>query len=94
MGVSGGYKGFSASLKVDVMKFKQSMKKGSSLSSDKTVLTAGGGDLPEPIKVRLMPIYKAVHIDFFRNLKAPGLSNCNFRHVACGTEKQECQDDT
>lgn len=54
------------------------MKEGSSLSKEKTVLTAGGADMPEPIKVKLMPMYKAIHIDFFNNLKNPALLGCSF----------------
>ena len=45
--------------------------------SDKTVLTAGGSDLPEPISVRLIPMYKAVHYDFFKHLKNSRLSRCD-----------------
>ena len=77
VGVSGGYEGFSASLKVDVNTFKQSIDEGSKFMSDKTVLTSGGSDLPEPIRVQLMPIYKAIHYDFFKHLKNPSLSGCD-----------------
>ena len=77
VGVSGGYGGFSASLKVDVNTFKQSIDEGSTFMSDKTVLTSGGSDLPEPIRVQLMPIYKAIHYDFFKHPKNPRLSGCD-----------------
>ena len=46
--------------------------------SDKTILTAGGSDLPEPIRVQLMPMYKAVQYDFFKHLKKPLLLGCDF----------------
>ena len=49
--------------------------------SDKTVLTAGGSDLPEPIRVRLIPMYKAVHYDFFKHLKKFSLVGMRFRSV-------------
>ena len=75
--MSGGYGGYSASLKVDVNTFKQSIDEGSKFMSDKTILTAGGSDLPEPIRVRLIPMYKAVHYDFFKHLKNPRLSGCD-----------------
>ena len=77
VGGSGGYGGYSASLKVDVNIFKQSINEGSKFMSDKTVLTAGGSNLPEPIRVRLIPMYKAVHYDFFKHLKNSRLSGCD-----------------
>ena len=77
MGVSGGFGGFSASLQVDVSTFKESINEGSEFMSDKTILTAGGSDLPEPIRVRLIPMYQAVHYNFFQHLKNPRLSGCN-----------------
>ena len=77
VGVSGGYGGFSGSLKVDVNTFKQSIDEGSKFMSDKTILTVGGSDLPEPIRVRLIPMYQAVHYDFFKHLKNHRLSGCD-----------------
>ena len=75
--VSGGREGSSGSLEVNVNTFKQFMKEGSEFMSEKTVLSAGGPDLPEPIRVKLLPIYKAVHYDFFKDLKNSGLSGCD-----------------
>ena len=77
MEVSGGYGGYSASLKVDVNTIKDSINERSEFMSDKTILTAGGSDLPEPIRVRLIPMYKAVHYDFFKHLKNSRLSGCD-----------------
>ena len=77
MGVSGGGGGFSASLKVDVNTFKESINEGSKFMSDKTILTAGGPDLPEPIRVRLILMYEAIHYNFFKHLKNPRLSGCD-----------------
>ena len=81
LSVSGRYKGYEGSLEVDINTFKQSMKAGSRLSTKKMILTTGGEDMPEPIKVKLMPIYKAIDMDFFKDLKYPGLSDCDFPRV-------------
>ncbi|XP_068753240.1 uncharacterized protein [Montipora capricornis] len=65
---SGGYKGFSASLKVDVSKFKESNTNTTNFTENTVKFTSGGPDLPEPIKLTLMPIDKAVEDSFFRVL--------------------------
>ncbi|XP_068755958.1 uncharacterized protein [Montipora capricornis] len=62
---SGGYKGFSASLKVDVSKFKESTTDTTNFTENKVEFTSGGPDMPEPIKLKLMPIDKAVEDSFF-----------------------------
>ena len=65
MSGSGGYKGFSASLKVDVSKFKESTTDTTNFTENKVEFTSGGPDMPEPIKLKLMPIDKAVEDSFF-----------------------------
>ncbi|XP_068755962.1 uncharacterized protein [Montipora capricornis] len=62
---SGGYNGFSASLKVDVSKFKKSNKTTTNFTENTVKFTSGGPDMPEPIKLELMPINKAVEDSFF-----------------------------
>ncbi|KAJ7378962.1 hypothetical protein OS493_019661 [Desmophyllum pertusum] len=44
--VSGGYKGFEASLKVDMKKFRESMSKSTKFGEHKVVFTSGGPDMP------------------------------------------------
>ena len=63
--MSGGYKGFSASLSVDVSTFKESMTKGTSFGENKLVFNLGGADMPEPIGLKLLPIYRAFDATFF-----------------------------
>ncbi|XP_068753764.1 uncharacterized protein [Montipora capricornis] len=62
---SGGYGGFSASLQVDVSKFKESTTDTTNFTENTVKFTSGGPDMPEPIKLTLMPIYKAVEDSFF-----------------------------
>ena len=65
MSASGGYGGFSASLSVDINRFKESTTDTSSFTENRVVFSSGGPDMPEPIKVRLMPIDNAVEDSFF-----------------------------
>ena len=68
MSVSGGYKGFSASLSVDVSTFKESMTKGTSFGENKVVFNLGGADMPEPIGLKLFRISRAFDATFFGDL--------------------------
>ena len=65
MSGSGGYKGYSASLTVDVSKFKESNTSTTNFTENTVKFTSGGPDMPEPIKLELMPIDKAVEDSFF-----------------------------
>lgn len=65
MSASGGYGGFSASLSVDINKFKESTTDTANFTENKVVFSSGGPDMPEPIKVKLMPIDNAVEDSFF-----------------------------
>ncbi|XP_068755959.1 uncharacterized protein [Montipora capricornis] len=62
---SGGYGGFSASLQVDVSKFKKSTIDTTEFTENTVKFTSGGPDMPEPIKLKLMPIDDAVEDSFF-----------------------------
>ena len=65
MSVSGGYLGFSASLKVDVSKLKESTTDTTEFTENTVKFTSGGPEMPEPIKLKLMPIHNAVEESFF-----------------------------
>ena len=65
MSGSGGYGGFSASLQVDVSKFKESTIDTTEFTENTVKFTSGGPDMPEPIKLKLMPIDDAVEDSFF-----------------------------
>ena len=65
---SGGFGGFSGSLKVDVSKLRQSSAVKSKFATNKVIFTSGGPDMPEPIGIKLLPIYKATDDSFFSKL--------------------------
>ncbi|XP_068753813.1 uncharacterized protein [Montipora capricornis] len=62
---SGGYGVFSASLQVDISKFKESTTDTTKFTENTVKFTSGGPDMPEPIKLKLTPIDKAVEDSFF-----------------------------
>ena len=68
MSASGSYLGYSASLSVDVSKFRESMTKGTSFGENKKVFTSGGDNLPEPIALKLLPISRAFDASFYATL--------------------------
>ena len=65
MSASGSYGGFSASLQVDISKFKESTADTTKFNEETVKFTSGGPDMPEPIRLKLMPIYNAVEDSFF-----------------------------
>ena len=76
--VSGSYKGYKASLQVDVQKFRESMSDKTKFGENKQVLTSGGADMPEPIAIKLVPIDVAVQTAFFRSLTGVFPQGCVF----------------
>ena len=70
--------GYSASLQVDVKKFKESMSEKTKFGENKQVLTSGGDDLPEPIGIKLVPIDVALKSTFFSSL-----GNLTVRPLSC-----------
>ena len=76
--VSGGYGGVTGSLTVNTDTFKESMSNSTKFGSNKTVFKSGGPDLPEPIKVKLTPIYKAFKMGLFDQHIKGNLSRCPF----------------
>ena len=70
MTASGGYKGFSGSLSVDVSKFKGRNEEKSKFSENKKVFISGGPGMPEPIGIKLLSISKATADNFFSALGA------------------------
>ena len=63
--VGGSYGGAEASLEVNVDQFKESMSEGTKFGEDKVVFTVGGEDLPEPIAIKLVPLYEALKPVYF-----------------------------
>lgn len=62
---SGQYGAYSASLKVDVSKLKKSSADTANFTENTVKFRSGGPDMPEPIKLNLMPIHNAVEDSFF-----------------------------
>ena len=63
--MSGSYKGFSTSLKVDINAFKESMSMDTKFGEHKVVFESGGPDMPEPIGIKLVPITEAFDSAFY-----------------------------
>lgn len=62
---SGQYGAYSASLKVDISKLKTSSTDTAKFAENTVKFRSGGPDMPEPIKLKLMPIHNAVEDSFF-----------------------------
>lgn len=60
-----GFAGFGASLKFNVSKLKKSSTDTAKFTENTVKFTSGGPDMPEPIKLKLMPIHNAVEDSFF-----------------------------
>ena len=74
--MSGSYNGFSASLKVDVNMFKESMSKDTKFGEHKVVFESGGSNLPEPIGIKLVPITEAFDSAFYSVLDQQRSAGC------------------
>ena len=68
--------GFSASLKVDVNAFKESMSKDSKFREHKVVFKSGGLNMPEPIGLKLVPIAEAFDPAFYSVLDLQQSARC------------------
>ena len=68
--------GFSASLKVDVNGFKESMSKDSKFGEHKVVFKSGGPNMPEPIGLKLVPIAEAFDPAFYSVLDQQKSARC------------------
>ena len=68
--------GFSASLKVDVNAFKESMSKDSKFGEHKVVFKSGGPNMPEPIGLKLVPIAEAFDPAFYSVLDQQKSARC------------------
>ncbi|KAL9963063.1 hypothetical protein ACROYT_G032229 [Oculina patagonica] len=66
--VSGGYLGLSGALDAAFEKFKGNSEDSSKFTKLKTVITSGGPDMPAPIGLKLLPIYKAFSRSYFRKV--------------------------
>ena len=66
MSASGEYGGFSASLQVNISKLKESTTDTTNFTENTVEFISGGPDMPEPIKLTLMPIDNAAEDSFFQ----------------------------
>lgn len=79
MSASGSYLGFSASLEVDVKKFRESMTKETKFGESSYKLISGGDDLPEPIAIKLAPLDVGLKEVFYTSIDASSFTgNCSF----------------
>ena len=86
--VSGGYMGFKASLKVDMKKFKESMSDKTEFGEHKVSFTSGGVDMPEPIGIRIVPIYEAFDVSFYAKLDHQNSARCVHSSELVGTRRE------
>ena len=61
----GAFQGFSSSLSVNMERFREEMSEDTKFGESKITLTSGGMDMPEPIGLRLIPIYEAMSKSFY-----------------------------
>ncbi|KXJ23583.1 hypothetical protein AC249_AIPGENE12409 [Exaiptasia diaphana] len=66
---SGGYGGGSASVTVDVESVSEKMKAGSKFGSEEEKFKIGGGNMPEPIAIRLISIQKMFDVKLYSAYK-------------------------
>ena len=76
----GAFNGFSSSLTVNMDKFREQMTEDTKFGENKIVLTSGGVDMPEPIGLKLIPIFEALKSHFYTVSDARSLSAC--KHTA------------
>ncbi|XP_020622112.1 uncharacterized protein LOC110059730 [Orbicella faveolata] len=87
LSVSGGYMGYKASLKVDMKKFRESMSENTKFGGHKVVFTSGGPDMPEPIGLKLVPIYEAFDVNFYTVTDGQHSARCVHFESLVGTRK-------
>ncbi|CAH3162231.1 unnamed protein product [Pocillopora meandrina] len=73
---SGSFAGFSGSLTVNMDKFREQMTQEDKFGKHKIVLTSGGMDMPEPIGLKLVPVYEALNKNFYQLSGAGSGSPC------------------
>lgn len=76
MSPSGSFAGFSGSLTVNMDKFREQMTQEDKFGKHKIVLTSGGMDMPEPIGLKLVPVYEALNKNFYQLAGAGSGSPC------------------
>ena len=68
--------GYTASLRVDMNRFRESMSESTKFGKHKVVFTSGGPDMPEPIGLKLVPIYVAFKTTFYTARKKQRSPRC------------------
>lgn len=68
-------------------KFRESMSEGTRFGEDKKVYISGGPDMPEPIGLKLVPLYKAFDVNYYQVLDQQGYSQCNHSQSLLETRK-------
>ena len=61
----GAFQGFSSSLSVNMERFREEMSEDTKFGENKITLASGGMDMPQPIGLRLIPIYEAMTKSFY-----------------------------
>jgi len=61
----GAYQDFTSSLSVNMEKFREQMSEDTKFGEHRIVLTSGGMDMPEPIGLKLVPVYEALESYFY-----------------------------
>lgn len=79
--------GYRASLKVDMKKFRESMSEKTEFGENKVKFSSGGPDLPEPIGLKLVPIYEAFDVNFYTKMDHQQSSRCAHSRSLVGTRK-------
>ena len=79
--------GFKASLKVDMKKFRESMSESTKFGEQKVVFNSGGPDMPEPIGLKLVPIYEAFDVNFYTVLDQQISARCVHSQSFVGARK-------
>ncbi|KAJ7389165.1 hypothetical protein OS493_033251 [Desmophyllum pertusum] len=73
---SGAFQGFTSSLTVNMDKFREQMSEDTKFGENKIVLTSGGMDMPEPIGLKLVPVYEAMNSNFYVVSATRSMSPC------------------
>lgn len=79
--------GYKASLKVDMKKFRESMSENTKFGEHKVVFSSGGREMPEPIGIKLVPIYEAFDVNFYTTMDHQESSRCVHSLSLVGTRK-------
>lgn len=72
-------------------KFKEQMTEDTKFGEHKIVLTSGGMDMPEPIGLKLVPVYEAMHTNFYVVEDSRSMSPCQHPDSLLRSQKSNLQ---